>query len=209
MSGRRWFWGALGLALSGAVLAAEADAPVSATTGQPGAGEAVDPEAKARNYFTDLELVTQDGETVRFYSDVLRNRVVLVNFVFTNCEDACPMMTRMLTQVETLLGEDRGAVLFVSMSIDPERDSPAAMKAFARKNGADHENWVFLTGEPERVNFIVKRLGQYTEEVEAHSTLLLAGNVGRAHWKKIPPMVPPEGIAQTLRELVEPQGMVP
>ena len=145
---------------------------------------------------------------MRFYTDVLRNRVVLINFIFTNCQDACPMMTRMLTQVETLLGEDRSKVEFVSISIDPERDSPAAMKEFAKKHGADHEGWVFLTGEPDRVNYIVKKLGQYTDEVEAHSTLMLAANVKEQHWKKVPPMVPPPGIAAILREMVEPQAAV-
>jgi len=199
----------LGLALGGAALAEEAKtAVVPAPSAPAAAATSAQDDAKSREYFTDLELVTQDGETVRFYTDVLRNRVVLINFIFTNCQDACPMMTRMLTQVETLLGEDRAKVQFVSISIDPERDSPAAMKEFAKKHGADHEGWVFLTGEPDRVNYIVKKLGQHSDEVEAHSTLMLAANVGQKHWKKVPPMVPPPGIAAILRELVEPQSVL-
>ena len=207
MFAKQLFWLALGLALGGGAAAEGAQTRTAVASDAPTVA-AADADAKAREYFTDLELVTQDGEPVRFYTDVLRNRVVLINFIFTNCQDACPMMTRMLTQVETLLGEDRSKVEFVSISIDPERDSPAAMKEFAKKHGADHEGWVFLTGEPDRVNYIVKKLGQYTDEVEAHSTLMLAANVKEQHWKKVPPMVPPPGIAAILREMVEPQAAV-
>jgi cytochrome oxidase Cu insertion factor (SCO1/SenC/PrrC family) len=209
MFGKKLLWLTLGLALGSAAFAEDAQTGTAATTSAAAAASAsADDDAKSREYFTDLELVTQDGETVRFYSDVLRDQVVLINFIFTNCQDACPMMTRMLTQVETLLGEDRDKVRFVSISVDPERDSPAAMKEFAKKHGADHEGWVFLTGDPDRVNFVVKRLGQYTEEAEAHSTLMLAANVKENHWRKVPPMVPPPGIAQILRDLVESQSVL-
>jgi len=208
MLGKQLLWLTLGLALGGGALAEPTQTAVASDAPTVARAAAEDDDAKAREYFTDLELVTQDGEKVRFYTDVLRNRVVLINFMFTNCQDACPMMTRMLTQVETLLGEDRSKVELVSISIDPERDSPAAMKEFAKKHGADHEGWVFLTGEPDRVNYIVKKLGQYTDEVEAHSTLMLAGNVREMHWKKVPPMVPPSGIAEILRQMMEPQSVV-
>ncbi|HEY6612371.1 MAG TPA: SCO family protein, partial [Pseudomonas sp.] len=60
----------------------------------------------ARSYFTDTELLNQDGETVRFYSDVLAGRVVLLNVIFTSCEDACPLITRKLTEVRKALGKD-------------------------------------------------------------------------------------------------------
>ncbi len=58
---------------------------------------------KSRSYFTDLELVNQDGEKVRFYTDVLKDRVVLINFIFTNCGDACPMATHKLNLVKNSL----------------------------------------------------------------------------------------------------------
>ena len=61
-------------------------------------------EQKARQYFTDLPLLTQEGKSVRFYTDVLKDRVVLINFVYTNCEDSCPLVTQQLTQVRDRLG---------------------------------------------------------------------------------------------------------
>ena len=166
--------------------------------------EVIAAEDKARSYFTNLELVSQDSQHLNFYDDVLKDKVVVINFIFTNCEAACPLMTRNLTLVRDMLGKDVGQQIhFVSISLDPLRDTPAAMKEFAQTHDADQDGWLFLTGRPENVNQVVKRLGQYTADLEAHSTLLLAANVRTAHWTKIPPNVPPNGVVERLRLLVE------
>lgn len=156
-------------------------------------------EAQSRDYFTDLPLQTQDGKTVRFYSDVLKDRVVVINFIFTSCEDACPLLTTMLIQVKDALGERFGReVFFVSISIDPDRDTPEALKAFAGRQRADLPGWIWLTGEKTNVDRIVKKLGSYTPEINSHSTLLLAGNVKTRHWAKIKPTSPVPAIAMQL-----------
>lgn len=161
-------------------------------------------EEGARQYFTDLELVTQNGQTVRFYTDVLKDRVVLINFIFTHCQDACPLISKKLLETRGLLDEaTSGRVYFISISIDPERDTPEALVEFATKFKLTDDNWVFLTGETQNVEHIVKKLGQYNENVEEHSTLILAGNVNKRHWVKIPPTTPPVGIAEKLRSLTE------
>lgn len=168
------------------------------------AADSVDQVARARDYFTNLELVNQDGETVRFFDDVLKDKVVLVNFIFTNCQGACPLMTFKMTQVRDRLENYVGQPLhFVSLSIDPERDTPAALKAFAETHDAYHDGWTFLTGQPDVLKEITSRLGQYTAEVEAHSTLMLAGNVNDAHWMKIPPQDQAPAIVEKLRSLLE------
>jgi cytochrome oxidase Cu insertion factor (SCO1/SenC/PrrC family) len=189
---------ALGVAVLGLLWGA-----VSAQQADPGAAAApAGGDEKERNYFTDLPVVTQNGETLRFYSDVLKDEVVLISFIFTNCQDACPLITSKLVQTRTVLGEGMAdKVRFISLSVDPERDTPEAMKKFAEKLGADQPNWLFLTGEKGNLETIVKRLGQYNDEVDAHSTLLIAGNVKEKHWAKIPPTVPPPGIAMRLRDL--------
>jgi cytochrome oxidase Cu insertion factor (SCO1/SenC/PrrC family) len=159
-------------------------------------------EQKAREYFTNLELISQDGERLKFYDDVLKDNVVVVSFIFTNCQGACPLMTRNLTMIRDMLPDHLGKrIRFVSMSLDPVRDTPAAMKEFAQTHRADQDGWLFLTGEPENVNTVVSRLGQYTEDLEAHSTLLIAANVPEAHWTKIPPTVPPAGVVERLKTL--------
>jgi cytochrome oxidase Cu insertion factor (SCO1/SenC/PrrC family) len=161
-------------------------------------------ETRARDYFTNLELVNQDGETVRFFDDVLKDKVVVISFIFTNCEGACPVMTRKLTLVrDQLEGYIGDPIQFVSLSLDPERDTPAAMKEFAKLHNADHEGWVFLTGKADHLDAIIKRLGQFTDDIEAHSTMMMAGNVNAAHWMKILPHEPPPVIAEKLRLLME------
>ena len=163
---------------------------------------------RARDYFTNLELIDQNGNTVRFFDDVLKDHVVVVNFVFTNCEGACPLMTQKLTVVrDQLLNRFDAPVRFVSLSIDPLRDTPAAMKAFADKQGADHDGWVWMTGDPANLQNIVKRLGQYSGEIESHSTMMLAGNVNEAHWMKILPQELPAQITAKLRLLLGDSGI--
>lgn len=158
---------------------------------------------RARDYFTNLELVNQDGESVRFFDDVLKDKVVLISFIFTNCEGACPLITYKMTQVRDRMEAYVGQPLhFVSLSIDPERDTPAALKEFAQTHDAYQDAWTFLTGKPEVIKEITSRLGQYTDNVEAHSTLMLAGNVNDAHWMKIPPQDQPPAIVEKLRTLL-------
>lgn len=166
--------------------------------------EPLSADQAAREYFTDLALVTQDGEEMRFYSDVLKDQVVLISFIYTNCQGACPLITQKMRAARDLVGEDLGTDLrLISISIDPERDTPEAMKAFAAAHQADG-NWLFLTGAPENVNEVVRKLGQYKPDVESHSTLLIAGNVNHQHWIKIPPMAGPVGVAENLRSLLDP-----
>ena len=103
-------------------------------------------------------------------------------------------------QLGAEIGKD---IHFLSISIDPVRDTPTAMKEFAQTHDADQAGWRFVTGSPKNLTYIVKKLGQYTDDVEAHSTLLIAANVRTAHWTKIPPNVPPNGIVERLRMLIE------
>src|SRR5512134_3006712 len=82
-----------------------------------------------RAYFTDTELVTQEGRKVRFYSDVLDGRIVLINTIYTNCQDACPLITQKLNEVRAQVGDMFGSkIYFVTITSDPVRDTPKALK---------------------------------------------------------------------------------
>ena len=164
---------------------------------------AAEREAKARAYFTDTKLKSQADRTVRFYSDALKGRVVLINFVFTQCGEACPLITAKLVQVKRELGDMFGPdVRFVSISIDPQHDRPEDLAKFARKFEAVHPEWLFLTGEPANVEHVVTKLGAWTGEVESHSTAIIIGSPRQARWKKVRPDAPPKIIAGELRHLV-------
>ncbi|MCB1907071.1 MAG: SCO family protein [Rhodocyclaceae bacterium] len=205
------FVAALGLALAALANAHESagdgpGAPVArAGSNKPVATDIAAVRRKApdaRAYFTDLELQDQHGRTVKFYSDVLAGKVVMLNFIYTSCEDACPLITQAIVAVKDQIPEIFGSpVHFVSISVDPVTDTPARLRQFAASNRADVEGWTFLTGDPANVAHILKKLGQFSEEREAHSTLLIAGNVPAKRWSKIRPEAPAAAIAERLRAL--------
>lgn len=188
-----------GVTVSAALLVCWSATSIAANTSTDAAAE-----AKAREYFTNIELIDQNGQRLAFYDDVLKGNIVVISFIFTNCQGACPLMTRNLTMIRDMLPTNvRDEIQFISISLDPVRDTPAAMKEFAQTHDADQERWLWLTGQPDNVNLITKKLGSYTDELEAHTTTLIAANVREAHWTKIAPNVPPRGVVERLRMLVE------
>ena len=159
---------------------------------------------RARNYFTDTVLVDQHGKKHRFYSDVLDGRIVMINVMYSNCKGACPMMTKMLTHVKDEVGDRFGKdIFFVSISNNPERDTPEAMARFAKKQNAMDKGWYFLTGEKPELEKIVRKLGFYSNNFEEHTSLLLAGNTRTGHWIKIKPSTPLPGITIKLNQLAD------
>jgi cytochrome oxidase Cu insertion factor (SCO1/SenC/PrrC family) len=178
--------------------------PGGATT-PPAAAAESERDAGAREYFSDRELVDQDGNRLRFYSDVLKNRVVVINVIFTNCVSACPMVTQLLSVTrEEIAPAVTDDIWFVSISVDPERDTPEALKAFAKRQGVDESRWLFLTGEKRDIDHILQKLRRYTPDLDAHSTQLLAGTTrGRHEWIPLPAGIKPGAIAAVLRSLAE------
>jgi protein SCO1 len=84
------------------------------------------------DYFPNVELTTQDGAKVHFYDDLLKGKMVVIELIYTHCVDACPLETARLAQVQHLLGDQVGKeIFFYSISIDPDRDTPAELKAYA------------------------------------------------------------------------------
>jgi cytochrome oxidase Cu insertion factor (SCO1/SenC/PrrC family) len=172
------------------------DAATTATTA------ATTPKHRAaRLFFSDRRLVTQHGEAIAFYSGVLRDKVVLINFIFTQCTDACPTQTARLAEVQALLADLIGnGVSLVSISVDPEHDTPRALSEYAARFGAA-DGWLFLTGAKADVDDVLRRLGQLAPIREAHTTLFLLGNAKTGHWIKVHPEAAPEEIARQMRLL--------
>ena len=157
---------------------------------------------RARAYFTDTEMSTHKGDKVRFYSDMLDDRVVAINVMYTNCKGACPMTTQKLLAVKRELGDLFGKdVFFVSVSNDAERDVPEALADFADKQGANIDGWTFLTGDKNQVDNVLKKIGLYESNFEQHKSLMLLGNTRTGHWQKVRPDVPHQAVAAKLKEL--------
>ena len=102
------------------------------------------------DYFPNVELTDQDGKTVKFYDDLIKDKVVAINFIYTHCGDTCPAETASLRQVQKLLGDRVGKdIFFYSISIDPDHDTPKVLKEYADKFHAG-PGWRFLTGKKRR-----------------------------------------------------------
>jgi protein SCO1/2 len=105
-------------------------------------------------------LTSQDGTRVSLAD--LRGKVVAVTFIYTSCIDTCPVLTALMALVQDKLGQDFGEkVAFVSITVDPERDTPEVLKQYADTFGANLKGWAFLTGDPAAIRDITRRYGVF------------------------------------------------
>src|SRR5499433_3656295 len=136
------------------------------------------------NYFPNLPVVTQDGKTLKFYDDVIKGKIVLISFIYTNCPDICPLTTARIAQVEDKLGDMVGRdIFFISMTVDPERDTPERLKEFATAFDAG-PGWLFLTGKPEDIRLINSKLGDKSRTLSEHRNEVVLGNDATGEWAR-------------------------
>ena len=141
------------------------------------------------NYFPNVELTTQDGDKVRFFDDLIEDKVVVINFIYTSCPDTCPLETAQLVRVQKLMGDRLGEdVFFYSISIDPETDTPEVLKKYKERFKA---NWTFLTGKKSDIIELRKKLGLYIDEIQDgsnnHNVNMIIGNQKTGRWMKRSP----------------------
>ena len=130
--------------------------PLEARAHVPGAPREVPPTSATPNTKAPaFVLLNQEGN--RFDSTTLHGKVVVLNFIFTTCTDVCPLFTANLAQLQRTLKNEQGNVFFVSISTDPEVDSPKVLKSYAQRYGADFQNWAFLTGSEAQLQQVWKR----------------------------------------------------
>jgi protein SCO1/2 len=111
----------------------------------------------------EFTLTSQDGAPVSLTD--LRGKVVAVTFIFTMCTATCPVLTPMMSFVQDQLGSDFGAkIAFVSITVDPERDTPEVLKEYAQAFGANLAGWTFLTGTPTAIRDITRRYGVFASK---------------------------------------------
>jgi len=111
----------------------------------------------------EFALTSQDG--VRVTLGDLRNKVVAVTFIYTSCPDTCPLLTAKMAQVQDELGPNFGSkIAFVSITVDPERDTPDVLREYAHTFGANLAGWSFLTGTPESIREVAQRYGIYANK---------------------------------------------
>jgi protein SCO1/2 len=111
----------------------------------------------------EFALTSQEGAQVKLAD--LRGKVVAVTFIFTMCTATCPVLTPMMSFVQDRLGHDFGEkIVFVSITVDPERDTPEVLKEYAEAFGANLAGWTFLTGAPAAIRDVTRRYGVFSSK---------------------------------------------
>jgi protein SCO1 len=164
------------------------------------------PQRPAAGYFGDIELLNQDGKPMRLYSDVMKDKVVVINSFFASCSASCPVMSKSLAALQTRFADRLGRdLVLVSITVDPEHDTPAKLHAYAKKWQA-HQGWYFLTGSRENVDAALKKLGQYVAEPSAHMNVIVIGNERTGLWKKAFGLAPTEDLAKVVESVLNDRG---
>jgi protein SCO1/2 len=163
-------------------------------------------ESAGKKYFTDVLLVNQNGEKMRFYSDLLHNKVVVINSFFATCTGSCLPLNRNLEKLQKALagrmGED---VYFISISVDPTVDTPASLKAYGKKLNAG-PGWFFLTGDKENVDFALKKIGQFVDNKTDHLNIFIIGNERTGLWKKAFGLAPDAELMKVVESVLNDKG---
>jgi protein SCO1/2 len=186
--------------------AAAAERHVERRLGDKGANDAMGKQDKAAAYFTNTVLLTQENKPVKFYDDLLKGKIVLINFIFTSCKGVCSPMTANLRKVQEYLGERVGRdVNMITISVDPTVDTPAVLAKYTSGFKVS-PGWYFLTGEKESIDLVLRKLGGFTQKPDEHSTVLLVGNLRTGEWTKAHAMHNPAQIADAVASMIAPGG---
>jgi protein SCO1 len=157
----------------------------------------------AQKYFTDVVLTNQDGRPVRFYSDVLQGKTVIVESFFSTCTGTCPLMNATFAKIQKAVGDRLGKDVFlVSITVDPVNDTPAKLKEYAKHMGA-RPGWVFLTGDKENVAQALHKLGFAVQSREDHKNLFIVGNEPKGVWKKVFGLAKADEIIKVVQDVIE------
>jgi protein SCO1/2 len=157
-------------------------------------------------YFTDVVLVSQDGQKMRLFSDLMKDKVVIIHSFFSTCTSACPVVNSRLQKIQEALGDRLGkSVHILSISVDPTVDVPERLRAHAMQLHA-RPGWYFLTGEKENVEFALRKLGFYVANKEEHMTVMIVGNVHTGLWKKILGVAEASEILKVIESVVNDKG---
>jgi protein SCO1/2 len=160
----------------------------------------------AAQYFKDIVLTDQNGNRVRLYEDVMKDRTIVMNSFFATCKGACPIMTATYTALQARFADHLGKdLMFVSITVDPTNDTPPKLAEYARKAKAK-PGWLLLTGSKDEVTRALKKIGQYSETPEEHMNIMIVGNDRTGLWKKAFALAKQDDIAGIINSVLNDRG---
>jgi protein SCO1 len=159
-------------------------------------------------WFTNVEVKAHDGRTLHFYNDVLKGKIVLINFFFTDCDAICPLMMENLANVQELLGSRVGTEIFMaSISLQPEHDTPEVLAAYAKTYGIG-PGWVLLTGKKGDIELLRHRLGFVDSDKvedadpEQHIGTVRIANEPMHRWAMSPALLNPPAMVRAVNRVI-------
>ena len=157
-------------------------------------------------HIPDLRLLDQEGREVDFYSDLVADKIVAMNFIFTTCTTVCRPMGAIFAKLQRQLGDRVGRdVHLISVSVDPLTDRPQRLKAWAEQLGAG-PGWTLVTGEKTRVDELLKSLEVFTPDFADHSPTVLVGNARTGSWQRTYGLAPVAKLAELIDGMLAQDG---
>ncbi len=165
------------------------------------AKEARPTATKPKRTFADFAVKDQNGRVLRFYSDLIKNKTVLINFIFTSCKEVCPVQGKSFAKLQVALGESVGKeVHFISVSTDPETDTPERLRAWGEKFHAQ-AGWTLVTGDKVVLDKILEELTGDPSGRREHSPTMWIGNDRLGNWTQTYSTADASRIRQLLDEV--------
>jgi len=165
-----------------------------------------------RRYFPDLPLLDQTGRTVRLYDDLVKDKIVLINFMYATCTGVCPTVMANLARVRQILGDRVGRdIWMLSFTLKPDEDTPEVLADYAKMHGIE-PGWALLTGKPADLERLRRTLGFYDSNPELdkdtsnHIGIVRYGNEPLMRWGACPGQSTPEWIAKSVGWIDWPDG---
>jgi protein SCO1 len=163
-------------------------------------------EESAKVALLDLPLLDVEGRAHRFRSEIVGDDIVAMDFIYTSCTTACPILSAIFAEAQDQLGDRLGdGVSLLSLSIDPATDVPARLGHYA-ESFEPKPGWRFLTGEKAKMDQVLIGLGAYTPDFEEHAATVLIGDPRSGEWRRLFGFPSPEQIVGTIEELLAARG---
>jgi len=147
----------------------------------------------------DVAVLDQNGKALNFYTDLVKGKVVAINFVFTTCTTICPPLTATFRRVQQQLAEQNSSAQLISVSVDPAVDTPERLRDFAAKFKAE-PGWAFVTGNTSDINSLLQQLGVAITNKNDHTPMILIGNDEAGYWTRAYGLSSPTSLVKLITE---------
>lgn len=147
----------------------------------------------------DVEVLDQNGERLKFKSDLIKNKTVAINFIFTTCTAICPPLTATFRRLQQEVIAQKLSVQLISISVDPTTDTPERLREFAAKFKAE-PGWTFVTGDKAAINSILQSLGAAVAVKTDHTPMVLIGNEKKDYWTRTYGLSSPTNLVKVISE---------